>query len=372
MTSKFVRGFLVLFFISSFWPKIISFTYGDDVTITTYYPSPYAQHTTATTSNDVKIQNPFTSNTTTSIYGNATVNGSVTITNSLFTIAPLKGPYGDDGLDVATNGKVSIGNHYPVNSLLTAHTRIKAKNYYAFSYDTSLSNYVYAYGEAEDNTALDVAPFPDNGKRALFGSRKHLGGTQAVDIANDVYIPMRIEASEVHLGIIDINKNMVPPPPISLNLLGAVDWIGIGKDRDLNNSAQWNPGTDPPTGMLLEVNGVAWTLSEAGYSSREMKKDIIPLSMADSANILSKLRSINVVHFSFKEDPQHFRQIGIIAEDSPKEIITEDGKHLSTTDALGFLAAAIQELKRKNDELKIRIEKLEERKKLLLSHAKTS
>ncbi len=336
--------------------------FADDVTINTFYPAPYAEHTVASSSNDVKIQNPFTGNTTTSIYGNVTVNNNVTITNSLFKVAPLKGPYGDDGLSVATNGQVAIGNHFPVNSLLTAQTQIKTRNAYAFSYDTSLSNYVYAYAEAEDNTALDSPTYPDNGKRALFGARKHSGGTQAVDIANDAYIPMRIEAGQVHLGVIDFSTD----PAININYLGTVAWIGIGKDRDVTNPAEWPP---TPASMLLEVNGKAWMSSQAAYSSREFKKDIIPLSMEDTADVLLKLKAMDVVHYRLKNDPKRSPKIGIIAEDSPKEIISEDGKQLSTTDALGFLAASIKELKKRNDLLKIRIEKLEERKKLLLTHA---
>jgi hypothetical protein len=78
-------------------------------------------------------------------------------------------------------------------------------------------------------------------------------------------------------------------------------------------------------------------------SSREFKKDIAYLSSSDYETVLKKIEKINVAQFRWKEEPKSVEpHIGIIAEEAPKEILSEDGKAVSYSEYLAFLLAAIK------------------------------
>ncbi len=330
----------------------------DPVTLNDTYPSRYGNHANTTSSGDTRIENPYGANVSSVFYGDMTVNDDALFTNSEVIVAQGRGPYGDDGLRVRTNGLVSIGNNNgAIASLLTVHTRIKSRNFYAWENDASIGDIVYTYGEAEYN------PIPpgDTGKSARFGARR-TNGTWT-NLADDTYIPLRIEGYEVNLGIFDASA------PPNLNDLGYVQWVGIGMDRDQNNVVQWPSDPLPVNFPLLEVNGNA-TITGTGdsYSSRAFKKDIEPLTPSDYAAFLEKAKRTPVYHYRFKTDPAGTPHVGVMAEEAPEEIIV-NGKGLSLTDAAAFLTACVKELKTRNDALRRRIEVLEAAKRGEAAHA---
>ena len=109
-------------------------------------------------------------------------------------------------------------------------------------------------------------------------------------------------------------------------------------------------------GSTLYAIGHAWNL----FSSRDFKKDISLFTAQDTQALFSKIDQLNIVRFHYKEaKPGSRLETGVIAEEAPKELVTEDGKALSTTDAIGFLVAGVQGLQKEKEALEKRIAELE-------------
>lgn len=95
------------------------------------------------------------------------------------------------------------------------------------------------------------------------------------------------------------------------------------------------------------------------YSSREYKKDITYLQPSDYAGILQTLDKINVVRYHYKDEDENAKlKIGVIAEEAPKEIISEDDKSMSLSDSVGFLLAIVKAQQEKIEALEREIEEL--------------
>jgi hypothetical protein len=82
----------------------------------------------------------------------------------------------------------------------------------------------------------------------------------------------------------------------------------------------------------------AWNL----LSSREYKTDIRPFSSLDYSDALEKIGRLDVVRYRFADDDGEVQHIGVIAEESPVEILAPDGKAVSLGDYISFLLAAIK------------------------------
>jgi len=122
-------------------------------------------------------------------------------------------------------------------------------------------------------------------------------------------------------------------------------------------------GTQAPTaGFLLDVNGTARCQSLTQYSSKTHKKDIQPLVSADYRDILSKLQQTNVFHFRYKEASNDSKlKVGLIAEESPKEIVSSDGKGIDLGETISFALAAIKAQQEQIEDLKGQINQLKSR-----------
>jgi hypothetical protein len=87
-------------------------------------------------------------------------------------------------------------------------------------------------------------------------------------------------------------------------------------------------------------------------SSKDFKKDISKVSEDELEKILEKIEETDLYNFKYKEgisdDKQH---VGVITEESPREIVTSDGKHLDLIDVTGFLIASVKALSKKVREL---------------------
>jgi len=93
------------------------------------------------------------------------------------------------------------------------------------------------------------------------------------------------------------------------------------------------------TGDGTEARANAWNT----FSSREYKKNITPLQPNDYEKVLRRLRELDVVKYHYKGDIEDRKlRLGLIAEDAPKEMTSEDGKAMSLSDSIGFLLASVK------------------------------
>jgi len=102
--------------------------------------------------------------------------------------------------------------------------------------------------------------------------------------------------------------------------------------------------------------GGTWT----NGSSRDYKFDIKPLQDEEYSEILEKLEDLDVVRFKFKADPKR-EHIGMIAEDVPAEMASDDRKGIPTSDAIAFLVAAVKAQQEKIEKLEKRLKDVEQK-----------
>lgn len=119
-----------------------------------------------------------------------------------------------------------------------------------------------------------------------------------------------------------------------------------------------NPGYKLQVGEQgdgTEARANAWNT----FSSREYKKDIRPFEPVDYRRMLEKLNQTKIVRYRFSQDPQQTEHIGVIAEDAPAEIRTQDGKAVTLADYSAFLLAAIKAQQEQIQELKVQVRDLQ-------------
>jgi len=104
-----------------------------------------------------------------------------------------------------------------------------------------------------------------------------------------------------------------------------------------------------------EARANAWNL----LSSIEFKENIESLTPSDYREVLAKVQNTDVVRYQFSNDEKRVQHIGVIAENSPREIVAPDGKAVSLGDYCAFLLAAIKAQQEQIEDLKGRIVKLE-------------
>ena len=102
-----------------------------------------------------------------------------------------------------------------------------------------------------------------------------------------------------------------------------------------------NPGYKLQVGSPgdgTEARANAWNL----LSSRTYKADIQPLRREEYQDTLDKVKRLDVVRYRFVNDAEGTRHLGVIAEDSPREILSKDGTGVSMGDYVAFLLAALK------------------------------
>jgi hypothetical protein len=102
-------------------------------------------------------------------------------------------------------------------------------------------------------------------------------------------------------------------------------------------------------GRALQSMGMS--LGGALLSSRDFKENIESYKASKALDILSQ---IELVQFDYKEDMEMpaGKYIGVIAEDAPDEITTEDKKMINVYNTIGLLMGAVQDLSEQVRKLK--------------------
>ncbi|MBI4209482.1 MAG: tail fiber domain-containing protein [Deltaproteobacteria bacterium] len=119
----------------------------------------------------------------------------------------------------------------------------------------------------------------------------------------------------------------------------------------LTSTGNLGVGTPDPTERLV-VAGNVQADSYLCNSSRELKKDVASLTEKDYSKVLETINQLEVVRYRYKEDSAEDKlHIGLIAEDSPKDILSQDGKSVSLYDSVGYLLASTKALIQQNEGL---------------------
>ncbi len=144
----------------------------------------------------------------------------------------------------------------------------------------------------------------------------------------------------------------------------------IGTSRiSINGAGNVGIGTTTPTDKL-QVAGSVRADAFLTPSSRALKKEIIPLRGDEYQAILEQINGLQMVRFRYTHEENREPHLGVIAEESPQQILDPTGKAVSLSDYASFLLAGLKAQSEKIEAqsaeisaLKVQIQALEARLK---------
>lgn len=116
---------------------------------------------------------------------------------------------------------------------------------------------------------------------------------------------------------------------------------------DYNNKMIKSQDRAGMMGLLGQGVGTVGTL--AMLSSKDAKTDIKKASKTDEAGILDMMKKTDVHSWKYKGDSKS--RVGMLTENAPMPMVTEDGKHLDVPTYMGFLHASVKSLAKKIDKM---------------------
>lgn len=370
-----------------------------NIVMKAFYPVPYGEYQNLVIRNAFKVgtQQPLSTGfpvatdvvaSTSKIYGNAVFHNNVSLTSGgLFRVNPGQGPYGKDGLRVsgsvspqgAATGKVMIGSDDSENragtatwtdsylrtgtARLKAHTVLAGQELYALDY--SLPS-VTVSGTAGNHIYGHIRGFTDT-SRTVTGEQKKVQFRALYDNATDptsgagftddsLFGPLLLDGYYVRFGEKVLDRN-------NLSYLGYMHTVLIGTQKPWYKAAQTDPWQPQ---LFLQIGRPSDGTTASGdfvrFCSRELKKDIVPFTPAQYADALAKVESTPIYRYYDKGGEKFGRRFGVILETTPEEMLAPDNSSMDIGAAQCYLAAALKELKMKNDALKARLEALEKQK----------
>ncbi len=116
-------------------------------------------------------------------------------------------------------------------------------------------------------------------------------------------------------------------------------------------------------GPVTVAGNVSVTGTITASSSRTLKTDITYLNSQDYRGILKSLDAAHPVTYHLKDHDSFTSKphLGVIAEEAPDEITTEDKKAISYSDYLGFLLAAMKAQQEQIKQLQGEVQRLQDR-----------
>lgn len=132
-------------------------------------------------------------------------------------------------------------------------------------------------------------------------------------------------------------------------------------DIPIESTGNVGIGVINPT-VKLDVDGVIMAHNYDIVSSRTMKTDIQPLAESDYKKIFNQAASLKMTRYHYKnENADQTPHLGVIAEETPKVLLSSDKKAVSLSDEIGFMIAVTKELVAENREIERQILILEDR-----------
>ncbi len=244
------------------------------------------------------------------------------------------------------------------------------------------------------NAAAAVSSSTNGTGNIFYGNQTGTGGLLRLDnagtekfvIDNDGNVGIGAAAPTSKLHVINTAAS-ANSSYLQINNAANADAVIVGTTNGTGNAALFestNAASDSPT-LYIDNDGATSSLfinntnGAANYlnttiganldptgtfnnaSSRALKFDITPLTPEQCDEMLEKINNIAVSHFKYKVQPDRLR-LGVIAEDSPDEMTSEDKKGVQSYGAVSMLIAAMQAQQREIEELKARLKELEAEK----------
>ncbi|MBU1292089.1 tail fiber domain-containing protein, partial [Patescibacteria group bacterium] len=129
------------------------------------------------------------------------------------------------------------------------------------------------------------------------------------------------------------------------------------------NNGNFGIATSVPTHILTIGQGMGNAIADGWevYSSREYKTDITYLEEKDYQDILDEIEGMDIATYKWKtdvtvENTSTSTNLGVIAEEAPTRVLSEDGKSISLYDYATFAIAGVKALKSEVDELRATLE----------------
>ncbi len=132
----------------------------------------------------------------------------------------------------------------------------------------------------------------------------------------------------------------------------AADWTNHVTHIVLKQDGKVGIGTLAPD-YMLQVNGSAAATSFVNLSSRQYKERIEEVGAQERAAMLEKLMSIAIARYSYRKEfgGNGARRIGFIAEEMPREVLSDDGKAVDVYELVTYAIAGMKAQQRKIEEL---------------------
>jgi hypothetical protein len=237
---------------------------------------------------------------------------------------------GVEALKGNTDGPLNIGIGYKALIVNTTGQYNHALGQFALI-DNTTGNFNVAIG----NNALDENINGDN--NTAIGSNAGFSGTTITDLDNTTAVGSNAKVSTSNtMSFGDLN---VDRWAFGITTTTAQHALEVGDSGGNGNGA-------------FLTQGGTWT----NTSSISKKEDFIDLNPTD---LLQKIKALRIQKWKYIGTDEY--HIGPVSEDFYKQFhLGTDDKGISTVDPAGISLAAIQQLIKENDELKKRIEKLEQ------------